>query len=213
MQPSEQSEESNKSQWLDTQEEVKLHLPDGSVVLSDGRVMKPVTKAQPAAEASREIVSGRASKILVEKMSRKLTDLPDTPDKMNAFGALIVYQMLGVSDEEAALALGTTVEKIKAVKELDAFHQLSAMLDNTIIDDGKRAANLMLSKAATRATERMIDAVESNREDIAVVAARDVMKMAGVGQQEKASKRLGGLNIVIKRKGETDEEIRVEMTP
>jgi hypothetical protein len=71
----------------------------------------------------------------------------------------------------------------------------------------------MLSKAATRATERMIDAVESNREDIAVVAARDVMKMAGVGQQEEASKRLGGLNIVIKRKGETDEEIRVEMTP
>jgi len=197
---------------VDTVAEVRLTLPDGSLVLNDGRVVKPREVEQPAVAMSREIKSGRASAVILEKMSRNLHDLPDTPDKMNAMGAVVTYTALGLSDQDIAAALKTSVERIEMLKELDAYKQLVDMLDSTVIDSGKRAANKMLSRAATRATERMIEAVESAREDIAVVASRDVMKAAGVGAATEADRAVSGLNIRIIRKGEhSSDEITVEL--
>lgn len=193
--------------------EQRLVLPDGRVLLSDGRVAKPVAVEQPAVAMSNEIKSGRESARILSSMSRKLSDLPDTPDKMNAMGAVVTYTLLGLSDEDIALALKTTPDKIKMLKELDAYVQLVQMLDKSVIEDSKRAANHMLAKAATHATQRMIDGIDSNREDIAIVAARDVMKAAGVGAAADAEKRIGGLNIRIIRKGEhTEDDISVELS-
>ena len=192
--------------------EVRLTLQDGSVVLNNGKVMKPMQAPQPAVAMSREIKSGREAAVILEKQSRKLGDLPDVPEKMNAFCAVITYSMLGLSDADIAVALKTSEQNIKKLKELDAYHQLVQMFDTTVFEDNKRAANHMLAKASERATRRMIEGIDSNREDIAIVAARDVMKLAGVGQQEEQTKRVGGLNIRIIRKGEQQEdEIRVEL--
>ena len=168
--------------------------------------------AQPAAAMSREIKSGREAADILEKQSRKLGDLPDVPEKMNAFCAVITYSMLGLSDADIAIALKTSEQNVKKLKDLDAYQQLVAMFDTTVFEENKRAANHMLAQAATRATQRMINGIDSAREDIAIVAARDVMKAAGVGQQEEQTKRVGGLNIRIIRKGEQQEdEIRVEL--
>lgn len=192
--------------------EVRLQLPDGSVVLNNGKVVKPVAVSQPGVQMSREIASGRQAAAILDKQSRKLGDLPDVPEKMNAFCAVITYSMLGLDDAEIATALKTTQDNIRKLKDLDAYQQLVAMFDTTIFEDNKRAANHMLAQASRKATQRMIDAIDSEREDIAVVASRDVMKAAGVGQQEEQTKRVGGLNIRIIRKGEQQEdEIRVEL--
>lgn len=192
--------------------EVRLTLQDGSVVLNNGKVMKPIQAPQPAAAMSREITSGRQAAAILEKQSRKLGDLPDVPEKMNAFCAVITYSMLGLSDADIAIALKTSEQNVKKLKDLDAYHQLVQMFDTTVFEDNKRAANHMLAKASERATRRMIEGIDSQREDIAIVAARDVMKLAGVGQQEEQTKRVGGLNIRIIRKGEQQEdEIRVEL--
>jgi hypothetical protein len=167
---------------------------------------------QPAVEMSREIKSGREAAVILEKQSRKLGDLPDVPEKMNAFCAVITYSMLGLSDADIAIALKTSEQNVKKLKDLDAYQQLVQMFDTTVFEDNKRAANHMLAQASQRATQRMIDGIDSNREDIAIVAARDVMKLAGIGQQEEKTQRIGGLNIRIIRKGEQQEdEIRVEL--
>lgn len=192
--------------------EVRLTLQDGSVVLNNGKVLKPMEAKQPAVEMSREIKSGREAAVILEKQSRKLGDLPDVPEKMNAFCAVITYSMLGLSDADIAVALKTSEQNVKKLKDLDAYQQLVQMFDTTVFEDNKRAANHMLAKASERATRRMIEGIDSQREDIAIVAARDVMKLAGVGQQEEQTKRVGGLNIRIIRKGEQQEdEIRVEL--
>jgi hypothetical protein len=192
--------------------EVRLTLQDGSVVLNNGKVLKPMEVKQPAVEMSREIKSGREAAVILEKQSRKLGDLPDVPEKMNAFCAVITYSMLGLSDADIAIALKTSEQNVKKLKDLDAYQQLVQMFDTTVFEDNKRAANHMLAQASQRATQRMIDGIDSNREDIAIVAARDVMKLAGIGQQEEKTQRIGGLNIRIIRKGEQQEdEIRVEL--
>lgn len=193
--------------------EVRLTLSDGSVVLNNGKVLKPQEVQQPAVQMSREITSGRQAAAILEKQSRKLGDLPDVPEKMNAFCAVITYSMLGLSDSDIAIALKTSEHNIKKLKELDAYVQLVQMFDTTALEDSKRQANHMLAKAAPTAAQRMIEGLDSGREDIRIVAARDVMKAAGVGQQEEKSQRVGGLNIRIIRKGEPQEdEIRVELS-
>lgn len=197
---------------VETGDEVRLTLPDGSIVLNNGKVMKPVAAGQTAVGLSREIASARTSQRILSQMSRKLTDLPETPDKMNAMGAVIAYKMLGINDADIAIALNTTEERIKLLCELDAFKQLEEMLDKSVIEDGKRAANNMIARSVTRATERMIEGIESDREDIAIVAARDIMKAGGAGVNAEAEKRIGGLNIRIIRKGDrTEDDLTVEI--
>jgi len=125
--------------------EVRLTLQDGSVVLNNGKVMKPIQAPQPAAAMSREITSGRQAAAILEKQSRKLGDLPDVPEKMNAFCAVITYSMLGLSDADIAIALKTSEQNVKKLKDLDAYHQLVQMFDTTVFEDNKRAANHMLA--------------------------------------------------------------------
>ena len=187
---------------------VKLTLPDGRLVLDTGEVVVP----QPAAELAREIESGREATRTLERIHRKLGDLPEQTEKMNAIAAVLMYTGVGLSDVDIAVALKTSSENIERLKELDAYKQLAEMFDSTVFEDAKRTANHIVSRASADAAARLVTAIRDKDSQVAVVASRDVLRLAGVGADRANDSRISSLNIKITRTGEhKDDEITVEL--
>lgn len=187
---------------------VKLTLPDGRLVLDTGEVVVP----QPAVEIAREIESGREATRTLERIHRKLGDLPEQTEKMNAIAAVLMYTGVGLSDVDIAVALKTSAENIERLKELDAYKQLAEMFDSTVFEDAKRTANHIVSRASANAAQRMVEAIRDKDSQVALVASRDVLRLAGVGADRANDSRISSLNIKITRTGEKHEdEITVEL--
>jgi hypothetical protein len=193
---------------------IKLVLPNGDKLLADGRVIKDMPVNQPAISTVREIQNGRAAVRTLQRVHRKLGDLPEGDGKqLNAIAAIIMYTGVGLNDEDIAVQLGAHVDTVKSIKELDIYKQLAEMFDTQLFDDAKRTASHIIAKASARAAERIVEAVESPNEQIQVVAAREVLKMNGISTEHTGSEKKSGLNIKIVRKGEkqSEETITVEL--
>src|SRR4029077_6931915 len=121
-------------------DEVALYLPDGQVVLKSGKVVRPVsalpihTNNAPK-HAAREIKNGRQAAETLERIHRKLGDLPEEAEKMNAIACVLLYTGVGISDTDIEIALKTSVESIVRIKSLDAYTQLAEMFDSTVFED------------------------------------------------------------------------------
>lgn len=192
-------------------QDVKLTLPDGTMILANGKAIKPKEVSSNVATIGREISSGRQAVRTLEKMHRKLGDLPELPNKMNPIAAIITYSAIGLDDQDIAQALGASVEQIAIIKDSEAYKQLESMFDQTVFEDERRNAKHIVSRASSKAATQMVELIDSADENIALTASRDVLKLSGITTEEESSKRQGALKIVITRKGEKDDEIKVEM--
>lgn len=194
--------------------EVRCTLPSGELVLSDGRVIKPKAVEVTASPATvgKEIESARAAQATLERVHRKLGDLPASPEKMNAIAAILVYESVGLSVDDIAVALRTSTENINRVRDLEAYRQLREMFDTAVFEDTKRAANHIIARGAGAAAKKIVSLVESEDENVSLTAARDVAKFAGVGMDKVNDAKVTGLNITIRRKGDKDDDnITVEI--
>lgn len=193
--------------------EVGLVLPDGTKILKkSGRAIKPEDE-QPAnvVAVGREISSGRQAARTLEKMHRKLGDLPDVPQKMNPIAAIITYKSIGLDNEDIAIALGATTEQIETIIESEAYKQIEQMFDRTVFEDERRNAKHIIAKAATKAADTMVSMIDSSDENIALVASRDVLKLSGINTEEESTKRQGALRIVVTNRSDKDNSISVEL--
>jgi hypothetical protein len=192
-------------------QDVKLTLPDGTMILANGKAVRPQEQSSNVATLGREISSGRQAVRTLEKMHRKLGDLPDLPVKMNPIAAVITYTAIGLDDNDIATALGATPEQVATIKDSEAYKQLEQMFDQTVFEDERRNAKHIISKASTRAATQMVSSIDSPDESIALVAARDVLKLSGINTDEDSTRRQGALKIVVTRSGERDDSISVEL--
>jgi hypothetical protein len=202
MQPSEQSAVADDN--------VALVLADGKMVLRDGRVVSEVPKS--AALVSREIESGRAASRTLQRMHRKLGDLPDIPQKMNPVAAVILYTCIGLNDEDIATALQATPAQIATIKDSELYGQLFKLFDRTVFEDAKQNARHIIAKATDHAAEVMVNALDSDDPLIKLSASREVMKLGGVSLEEKNERAISGLHIRITRKEDEADEINIGVT-
>lgn len=184
--------------------DVAIVLPTGETVYTDGRVEKP--GMQVAAGLSREIMSGRRAAVALDKMHRKLGDLPDTADRLNPICAVITYRAIGLSIEDIAVALRTTTENIQRLMELDAYRQLVEMFDQQVFEDAKTNAKHIIARAADRAAIKMVEHVEDDDPNISIIAGREVLRMAGVSTDEDRGKQMGGLKIIVEKSDGKDKD-------
>src|SRR5262249_41351130 len=85
-------------QGHEVSDEVALHLPDGQLVLKSGKVVRPVAvlpvsveeRQDGAKHKAREIKNGRQAQEALERIHRKLGDLPEDTEKMNAIACVLL---------------------------------------------------------------------------------------------------------------------------
>lgn len=194
-------------------QDVRLILGDGRQVLANGKVIDPNAVEKPAniATIGREISSGRSAVRTLERMHRKLGDLPELPVKMNPIAAIITYTAIGLDNNDIAVSLGATPEQIATIKDSEAYKQIENMFDQTVFEDERRNAKHILAKASEKAVTTMVSLIDSTDENIALTASRDVAKMSGINTEEETDRRPGALKIVITKRGQKDDEIKVEL--
>jgi hypothetical protein len=167
---------------------------------------------QPAAQIHREIANGRAASRTLERIHRKLGDLPDLPAKMNPIAAILAYTAIGLNNADIATSLGASEAQIETIKDSELYKQFAEMFDKTVFEDAKRNANHIVARSADLAANTLVALVESKDESISLNAARDVTRLAGVGLDKSDQNKISGLNIKIIRAGDKkSEEITVEI--
>jgi hypothetical protein len=194
-------------------------LPDGQLVLKSGKVVRPIAPLPVLTEDSsnhpgdfaREIKNGRAAAESLERIHRKLGDLPEQTEKMNAIACVLMYTGVGIADGDIAVALKTSVENIERLKSLDAYRQLAEMFDSTVFEDAKRTANHIVSRASAHAAQRIVSLISDEDRNIGLSAAKEVARMAGLGVDRVDTNKISSLNIKITRKGDSEDNITVEV--
>ena len=175
----------------------------GRPVRDNARAAPPGYVAVPShSEAVRDIV----------KVRRRLADLPDIPSRMNVIGAVAAYHLFGLDDYEIAHALNCTERQVGNIKMTEAFGDLLSVMGQNIVETQQEDVRSLINLHARDAVTALTDALTSENEAVAVVAAKDILDRAGHRPVDVVEHRLrveGGLTIEYVQKGGTPEEMPV----
>jgi hypothetical protein len=188
---------------------VALVLADGRKVLKDGTVVEEVPAN--AVVISREISSGRSAARTLERMHRKLGDLPDIPQKMNPVAAVILYTCIGLNNADIATALGAEESQIQTIKDSELYGALFKLFDETVFADAKQNARHIIAKASDKAANVLVDSLDSNNEGARIAASREITRLAGLSLEQTNENKLSGLHIRITRKEDEQSDLTVEI--
>lgn len=187
-------------------------MPLDFVELADGTKVSTTTgevirEEKPRASASLPNTSVAPSESN-SFVTTRLSDLPLEPKKMNGVAALIVYRLLGMPDHDIAEALGTDVEKVKAISNAQVFSDLFTKVTNEVMDRNSENMRIRLASLAQDALNKVYDIMSDGDDKNALKAAQDILDRAGHRPADVIMHKHevnGGLKIeFIARKAEKD---------
>lgn len=182
---------------------MNLAEPGQPLKLADGTEIDPSTGARLNAPKYVAVPNNRELKENYAAVQRRLIDLPLPPEKMHGLSVILMYQMLGVTNYEIAVATGLTEDQVGNLVISDAFGELRQMvLENIHAADDMEIRSAMKTNA-TLGVQRMQQLINSDDEKIAFFASKDSLDRDGHRPNdvvEHRHKLEGGLTIeVIKR--------------
>lgn len=188
-----------------------IELADGTRISTrTGRVMRDHQQSAPPgyvavptnAEAVRDIV----------RVRKRLADLPEIPARMNVIGAVAAYHLFGLDDYEIALAMQCTEAQIGHIKVTEAFTDLIHTMQSNIVETQQEDVRALIHTHARNAVQTVVGALRSDNEQVAIVAAKDILDRAGHRPVDVVEHRLrveGGLTIEYVRKGGPEDALPV----
>lgn len=185
------------------------------LVLADGRKIDPATgqvirerktiEVPRAADAQRQVVSVR----------RTLAELPIPPKNMPAIAVVMSYTLWGLSEENIALAMELTLDQVRRIKMSEAYNSFHNTVVQTLNETQATEVRSLISKQATNAVGKIVELMESEREDIALSASKDLLDRAGHRPADVVEHRHsveGALQIEIIRKTDGGELPTIDVT-
>lgn len=150
-----------------------LVLADGSVVSPDGKVRKPTASRYIPVPSNTQAVRA------VTRANKRLSDLPALPGQLNIISVVLSYTMWGLSDLEIALAANTTVERIKNIREHEAYARMHGeIVTNILAQDGESVREL-IAQHARDAAMKIVELKDSEDDVVALRASADILDRAG----------------------------------
>lgn len=176
--------------------QAELILPNGVRIAPDGSTIE---------NTAVEIHNARDSVRIVQKIQRSIGDLPDVPENMNPVCCIMAYTAVGLSNEDIATALGTTLQNIERIKALDTYAEFERMFDERVFEDERRNAKHIIAKAQARAAYKITDLIDSKSGDLALMAASKTLSIGGVDESNKPQ-GLSKLEVVMIDKSELESK-------
>lgn len=179
------------------------------LVLADGTVINTATGEADNGVPGYVVVPTYSEAVEKEtKVRRKLSDLPDLPEKMNVITLVAAYDMFGLEDYEIASAMGITQRQVQKIKMSDQYVQMQdAFADARREADETHVRNVVQANAI-KAADTMANALTSPNEQSRIVAAKDILDRAGhrpADVVEHRHKVEGGLRIEYIVKDDSDD--------
>jgi len=149
------------------------------LVLADGTIIDSETgkKARPK---YLEVPSNSEAVEVVMSTRKKLVDLPDVPARMNIVSTILSYHLFGLVDEEISIALNLPIERVVAIKMLEAFSKMHEVVMNNLIKKDKGEVQAVLEKAAVTGANTIVHLMQfAEDEKVQLTAAKDVLDRNG----------------------------------
>lgn len=152
----------------------------------------------------------------VTRVKKRLADLPDIPEKMNIIGAVASYYLFGLDEYETALALGVTQQQVERIKMTEAFTKMIDSMTDAITERTQDDVRGLIMQQSHSAVHRLVAALDSDNEQAAIVAAKDLLDRAGHRPADVVEHRHtveGGLAIEYITKGRDEQLPTLDVTP
>lgn len=146
-----------------------LRLADGSVVYPGGRIAGDTP-------VDAEGIGGVVSKV---RVSRKISDLPDTPRVMNAIAVIMGYTLFGLDDESIAEAVKLKPDQVIRIKKSDPYTQMYDAVVRSVMDAETDVVREFISRNAKNAASVMVEALGAGNRADRMAAARDILDRSG----------------------------------
>jgi len=150
-----------------------IELADGSKI--DTKTGQVIREKKESVRPSSTISAPTAN----EMITTRLSDLPIEPKRMNGIAAMIVYRLLGMPDSDIAEALGTDIEKIKAIGEARLFSDLFTKVSNQVMDLNSESIRIRFAAMSQDALNKVYEIMTDSDDKNALKAAQDILDRAG----------------------------------
>jgi len=149
------------------------------LVLADGTVIDPSTGKKKRPEYL-EVPSNREAVAVIAETRRKLSDLPDVPERMNVVSTILSYHLFGLTDDEISIAIKLPVTRVVAIKMLEAFTKMQEAVMDRMVEKDKGAVAQVLEGAAVTGANTIVHLMQhAEDEKVQLTAAKDVLDRNG----------------------------------
>lgn len=149
-----------------------------SFQLPDGRVINATTGKQ-LRQSYVEVPTHFEARDQVMRTRKKLHDLPDIPQKMNAISVVVAYTLFGLEDDEISIALGIPIERVAAIKMLDAFQDMMDAVSEGVVQQDVDPVTNIIKQHATKAAANVVNLLDAEDEKVSLAASKDLLDRAG----------------------------------
>lgn len=171
-------------------------LLDGTIVRFDGTVLDP-------AQQRSKMIAGLKSGEVKPSAKATIADIPIDLKAVNAMTAIVVYQLIGMSNADIAFLLDVNIPQIEAIVKSNEHVLMKDFLVERIYEIEKDEARAILAQHAPLAAAKMVSTIQENGA-LGYMAAKDVLSMQKI-YQEKTDNSLKTLEIVIMSKEDLDK--------
>lgn len=189
-----------------------LAKPGDPFVTTRGQVV--LSKKEP--EAPIEIGIPRVSRH-ISSTRRSIKDFPADENTQKAIHVVMVYSLLGMTDNEIAHALNIKLEQIKQLKEIPAYQETFEWLFSELISINSSSMQSKIAAYAPKALTNLMElADDAKNENARVKANQDLMDRAGLHHETLYGKNssddaFSSLKIVITDGEEQKSNIEVSV--
>lgn len=186
-----------------------------TMTLADGTVIDQITGRQ--VRNTRQIVIPTHQEAVQEvtRVRKRVHDLPEPPEKMNAVALVAMYHMFGLNNMDIAYVTGLTEPQVERIRELEAFSSVIETAQQNIVEQDAENVRNLINAHATSAVETVVRTMDSEDEKAALVAAKDILDRAGhrpADIVEHRHKVEGGLTIEYVKKDPALETPVIDVT-
>ena len=159
-----------------------------------------------------------AKKYVSKNLHMSLKELPAEPQTQAIINAVLVFHMMGLSNNEIAIGLNITIPQVMNIKEMTAYQETFELLHSEFISSNSSSLQSRIASYAAQAVENVMTiANESIAGDIPPIvilkANQDILDRSGLSSDALFGKNSQAddmsLKIVIENTGAEKDKITV----
>lgn len=140
---------------------MKLAQPGDPLVATNGEIIAAEGRVEP--KYTREVP---LVKDVVPQALRSLKELGVNPETQSVVNAVLVYQLLGITENEIAYHLNTDVTEIRRIKDLPAYNDTWKMIFQEVISANSNSLSARIQSYAGRALTNLMDLADDKPVEI-----------------------------------------------
>lgn len=184
-----------------------LRLADGTMIGPDG---SPIRQKR---ERFVEVPSNTEAK-KITAARKTLAELPAPPSQLNPVSIIVFYKLLGVSDDEIAVATGLAEDAVGRITMSKLFTEVRDNIVAAILENDADDVRTLFAQNARNLAERLVELADSEDEKVALGAVNSGLDRAGLRPADVVEHRHrveGGLRIeYVDHTNNRDSAIAVE---